>query len=87
MASIGPLNTPSSLLAQSLQQAARRSGSEALRDLAAQMAARGASQPTPATTTPATVASELRPSSAAAPVQPDEATALRRPGSVLDIRV
>jgi hypothetical protein len=86
---ITSVSTPTTVLAQSLEQAARRSGSEALRDFAAQIAARQ----TASTGSAAQVVS-------AAPVQasttiarnvtaiePDPNNGLRRPGSVLDIRV
>ncbi|MCU0882667.1 MAG: hypothetical protein MUF14_08385 [Hyphomonadaceae bacterium] len=88
MAAIGPINTPSALLAQSLQQAASRSGSTALRDFAAQMASRASGAQTSGTPAQQITSALDLPSPARATAgQPDTTEAVRRPGSVLDIRV
>lgn len=89
MAQIGPPMTPSMLLAQQLQAASRRSGSEALREFAAQLAAsRGTASPSAASATASPVFTQ--PVQAIAPIAAvtrDDDALLRRPGSVLDIRV
>jgi hypothetical protein len=89
MAQIGPPMTPSMLLAQQLQAASRRSGSEALREFAAQLAASSAGAPPSAAsaTTSTVVAQPIQAIAPVAAVTRDDEAPLRRPGSVLDIRV